>query len=322
VTLGPSHLSGTSPSSVVTPPPRPGLAENAPVSPAPAAGQEVVPVAPPDCLEVPRPDGQPATRIALPATPPSRTGSGTPPSELDGLLRDPSLEKQLKDTLARHGLRDAGAVVMDLDRGIFAGQNEGGAYSPASVIKVPVMVEVMKQVEAGQLAYSGNVRELVEKMIIHSDNQATNQLIARVDPTRTRVTATMREILGNGDIRLFNPMFASNPKQLNQGSARAFAMLLKRIEEGRVVSPEASARMKAIMGRNVDDSMLGLAVKGLEDTRLFNKTGSHNHALNDAGIIEVGDRRLVFAIFTRQDGRSRAATDRIARVTHDLLESL
>jgi beta-lactamase class A len=163
-------------------------------------------------------------------------------------------------------------------------------------------------------------------MIIASDNQATNQLIDLVDPSRKRVSATMNEIVGNSDIRLYNAMYAQNPQRKNQGSARAFAMLLKRIEEGQVISPGASARMKAIMGLNADDSMIqrGLNQAGLQGrARLYNKTGGTSVALNDAGIIEVGDRRYVLSIFTPQDaGGKEPAERRLAAVTRDLVQFL
>ncbi len=319
--IGPSPLSG--------PTPRPDRAQMNPVDgPMPPASTSI-PAAPddgrtgpPDSFEIPKRAGQAATRIDLPASAPPRSSGA--PSTLDGLQRDPALEKHLKDTMARHGLRGSGAVVMDLDRGVFAGHNEGGAYSPASVIKVPVMVEVMKQVEAGKLSYSGNVKALVEKMIIASDNQATNQLIDLVDPSRKRVSATMKEILGNSDIQLYNKMFPPTYQRKNQGSARAFAMLLKRIEEGQVISPGASARMKAIMGRNADDAMIqrGLNQAELGGARLYNKTGGTSEALNDAGIIEVGDRRYVLSIFTPQDARVGGTTERLAAVTRDLVQFL
>ena len=267
-------------------------------------------------------DGQPATRVPLPgAGRVEASPAGAPPAQLDGLTRDPVLEQRLKDALKKVGLEKAGAVVMDLERGVFAGQNEGSAYSPASVIKVPVMVEVMKQVEAGKLSFTGDVKALTERMIIHSDNSATNQLIRMVDPSRTRITQTMWEILGNHDIQLHNEMFPGSHTRLNQGSARGFATLIKRIEEGKVISPEVSARMKAIMGRNADDTLFGTAVKSLgSDVRLYNKTGSHGAALNDAGIIEYGDRRLVLAIFTREKGIT-SNNGKIVRAATELLKA-
>jgi hypothetical protein len=47
----------------------------------------------------------------------------------------------------RYGLANAGATIIDLKSGTFAGFGENRPLSPASVIKVPLMVEVMKQVE-------------------------------------------------------------------------------------------------------------------------------------------------------------------------------
>ena len=316
---------------IPSPPAAPGSSST---SSAPAAGSE--PAGPPvpaspardgngstDTVKMSGGDGQTATRVTLRgAGSVDAIPAGPPPAVLDGLTRDQVLEKRLKDALKNAGLKEAGAVVMDLERGVFAGQNEGAAYSPASVIKVPVMIEVMKQVEAGKLAYTGNVKSLVERMIIHSDNAATNELIRMVDPSHTRITATMHEILGNRDIQLHNEMFPGSYKRLNQGSARAFATLIKRIDEGKVISPEVSARMKAIMGRNADDSMLGTAVKVLgSDARLYNKTGSHGAALNDAGIIEFGDRRLVLAIFTREKGNETSNNGKIVQAATELLQA-
>ena len=100
-----------------------------------------------------------------------------------------------------------GVVAIDLKTGAILQHNANAVFPQASSIKIPIMAEVFRQIEAGKLKQdssvtlkredavggSGNlqtllkrgpvkvtVRELVDKMIRDSDNTATNQLIGMV----------------------------------------------------------------------------------------------------------------------------------------------
>ena len=283
--------------------------------------------------------------LARPSHPADRPGTA-------GLERDPALGARLAELMHRYGLANAGATIIDLKSGTFAGFGENRPLSPASVIKVPLMVEVMKQVEGGQLALDQmlpitrsnwteseqnvlkigdrrTVEQLVNLMITKSDNVATNTLIDAVG--RHHVNRTMAE-LGIPELRLVRKLSGETRVERdvtarNQSTARSTAELLTLLERGQLVSPEASRRMKDWMRRNEDDTLVqrGLDEAGLlGKARLYNKSGGHSKALNDAGIIEVGDRRYVLTLFTPQDGSKKnpVAEGRLAGVTRDLLRYL
>lgn len=145
------------------------------------------------------------------------------------------LKRRIQDTLAKHPGVFAVAF-KDLSTGEEVLINERETFHAASTMKVPVMIEVYKQVAKGKIQIADSVpvtnsfksivdgslysldpaddsdqelykktgakeelKELVYRMITRSSNLATNTVIALVDPKA--VTRTMRE-LGAKDIQV------------------------------------------------------------------------------------------------------------------------
>ena len=327
---------------------RPTATETLPPAPGPTDGAPARIPQLPDPLRVPTPTHP--TGIPLPGSA-ARPGAGR-------LARDPELEAKLAELMKRHQLGHSGATIMDLTSGVTAGFGANRSLSPASVIKVPLMVEVMRQVEAGKLNLDDRlpitrknwthsvedrlkvgdrpaVADLVKLMIAKSDNVATNTLIDAVG--RANVNATMGEI-GVGEISLNRKLsmvirVEADLPASNRATPGAVAELFRKIDEGTLtgregkplVSPEGTRQMMDWLRQNEDDTMLqrGLKEAGFPGARLYNKTGGHSSALNDAGIIEVGDRRYVLSLFTPQsEAGGHAAEGRLAAVTRDLVKFL
>ncbi|MBD5635023.1 MAG: serine hydrolase, partial [Candidatus Eremiobacteraeota bacterium] len=116
---------------------------------------------------------------------------------------------------AGHAPGRIGIAVEDLATGMTSGVNASANLPAASTIKIPVMVEVFKQMEAGDLdlarvvhleardrdwgsgdmadarpGTARSVKQLLWLMITESDNTATNMLIRVVG--RTHINKTMR----------------------------------------------------------------------------------------------------------------------------------
>lgn len=229
-----------------------------------------------------------------------------------------------------------GVTVRFLDHGLETGLNEHERFPTASVIKVPIMVEVYRQVEAGDVrldeplpvlaeeisAGSGilqylhvglelTVADAIELMIDISDNTATNLLLRRVGVDN--VNATM-ERMGLSHTRSSGHIGRHNPAPRTEGPSHTTpwetAELLARIADGRAISPAASAAMMQTLGHQMYDDMLprelplhsDLTVPGRHQLRVAHKTGSIEGVRNDAGVITVeredGPRRVVVSAFT------------------------
>ncbi|NBV41194.1 serine hydrolase, partial [bacterium] len=181
---------------------------------------------------------------------------------------------------------------------------EDRLFNPASVIKVPVMVEVFNQAQRGRLSLgdelvlrasdkiSGSgmlqyqpvggrytIRTLLELMITHSDNTATRMLIEHVG--KESINKTMREIglrntvIGNSDLLKAEGLNFSTPGDMNT--------LLTKIYRGQVISRAASDEMLEIMARQ--HVKWGIPKYLPNQLKIANKTGTLAYVKNDAGIV-------------------------------------
>jgi beta-lactamase class A len=210
--------------------------------------------------------------------------------------------------------------VFDLSTGFQTGFNAGASMPAASTIKIPVMVEVFMQLQAGRFtldrrvtllqrdkdwgsgelcdAPSGStfsVSELLEKMIDISDNTATNMLIRLVG--RSNINASMyrlglRRTHLAGDIRTdgwtIRQMLRTSPHDL----VRLLALMARR----QLVDDWSSNEMISILE---DDQFNTLLPEPLpEDVTIAHKTGSLFDTLNDAGIVYADDAPYVIAVMT------------------------
>ncbi len=216
---------------------------------------------------------------------------------------------------------------------------EDRLFNPASVIKVPVMVEVYNQIAHRKLALSdqlvmkqsdkisgsgylqyqktGNaytIRTLVELMITNSDNTATRMLIERVG--KVNVNRTMRElglrntIIGSSDLLSAEGLNYSTPGDMN--------ILLTKIYHGQVVNRAASDEMLDIMARQ--HNKWGIPKYLPTQLRIANKTGTLAYVKNDAGIVFLGNRPYVISVFTsKAPNRSFGVTwvAQISRIVYD-----
>ena len=171
--------------------------------------------------------------------------------------------------LAARNLRTGEEVAVDGER----------VMPTASTYKVPVMIEVFRQVEAGSLSLdealpftedmrrlgSGvmrdlslgvawSVRDLTMLMVIVSDNSATRMLLERIGGYAA-VNGTMRAmgfpsyVLHGPEDRARMEAAGLDNRSLAECSPRDLMRMMTAIAAGEMVSAEASAQMRAILGR-------------------------------------------------------------------------
>ncbi|MFL5356464.1 serine hydrolase [Archangium sp.] len=199
------------------------------------------------------------------------------------------------------------------------------SFHAASTMKVPVMIELFRQADAGKLSLEQPVtlanqfasivdgspfaldakddedaslyerlgqpvpvRELVERMITRSSNLATNTVIALVDPKR--VTQTLRS-LGARQMTVLRGVEDGKAykKGLNNTTtARDLATLLAAIEQGRAASPASTQAMRSILlAQELNQEIPAGLPQG---TPVAHKTGQISGVLHDAAIVYPSGR--------------------------------
>lgn len=196
-----------------------------------------------------------------------------------------------------------------LDGGCAQMYNEMMPVVAASVIKIPIMVEAFRQFESGELnpletyrikpedkmpscgalnrMHDGlevTLRDLVELMIVLSDNSATNILIDRLGIAR--VNATL-EAEGLKVTRLRRKLFDKAGMEAglsNHVCAREIGLLLERMYAGTLVSPEASAQMLEILRNQKLNGKMPFFLKP-RGIACAHKTGEDDGITHDVGVV-------------------------------------
>jgi beta-lactamase class A len=251
-----------------------------------------------------------------------------------------------------------GIAFHDLQTGATFYRDADESFHAASTMKVPVMIELFRRIDGGELsldqgipltnrfssivdgspyqldpgedsdssAYSlvgakVPVRELIERMITRSSNLATNALIELADARRANATAHQ---LGARDIRVLRGVEDIKAFQAglnNTTTARDLATLLEAIETGRAASRASCDTMRAILLRQEfnDEIPAGLPA----GTPVAHKTGSITGVRHDAAIVyPKGRKPYILVVLTRDIPDEKAAKSLIADISRLVYESL
>ena len=230
------------------------------------------------------------------------------------------------------------AFAVDLDSGQYADLGGAETIAAASTIKVQILVAFLQQVDAGTLALnqslvlqeeyiaggSGNMRseaigneytalEVATRMIVISDNTATNMMIAAL-----------------GGIEALNQTFATwglestllrNPlpdlEGTNVTSAKDLALIMALVDQGGLLTPRSRDRLFSIMQRTQNASLIpsGIADRSLK----ANKTGDIGSMLGDVALIDVPNgKRYALALLVQRPHNDGRASELIRRMTETI----
>lgn len=213
--------------------------------------------------------------------------------------------------------------------------NSDESFHAASTMKVPVMIELFRRIDAGGLRldqgillvnqfgsivdgspYSLNpgddsdslaytkvgsrvtVRELIDRMITRSSNLATNALIELAGAARANETA---HTLGAKNIRVLRGVEdgkAFSAGLNNTTTPRDLAALMEAIETERAASPASCAAMRDVLLRQQFNAEIPAGLPA--GTKVAHKTGFITGVLHDAAIVYPSGRRsYVLVVLTR-----------------------
>lgn len=200
-----------------------------------------------------------------------------------------------------------GVYFKNLITGETLGINEEQSFVAASVIKVPIMVEVFRRVEAGNLALdtylpvreedkvpscgilrmmhqglSVTVEDLCSLMIVISDNTATNILINALGMEALNSSLRAHGLEKTRVNRLLFDVEARRRGLQNCFSPAEIGNLLESMWAQTLVSPEASRRMLDILLNQQLNHKIPYFLRGV---KVAHKTGEDDGVTHDVGII-------------------------------------
>lgn len=214
-----------------------------------------------------------------------------------------------------------GIVIMDKSKGETLEINPDMVFPAASMIKVPIMYEIMKQVAAGKLDLNTSlvvtsqsrvggagilqelrpditmtVRELVTLMIVLSDNTATNMLIQLIGMEAVNTTMIDLGLQSTVLRRQMMDFDAARAGKENQTCASDVALLFGIIEDHLHLPFEYGTLMLDILKRQQVRDKLPFHLP--EEIILANKTGTLAGVEHDGGILFLPSGSYIIAILT------------------------
>jgi serine-type D-Ala-D-Ala carboxypeptidase (penicillin-binding protein 5/6) len=217
------------------------------------------------------------------------------------------------------------------------------AMPTASLIKFPVMIEAYRQQSLGKVDFSARIelkpedkvpgsgiltnhfssvslslKDAIQLMIAFSDNTATNLVI---DQIGLPSTAAAMEQLGCPNTKLNSKVyrrelsiFPDRSQQFGLGSttAREMVSLLERLEQGQLVSAEASKLMKQHMLVCDDATKLKRFLPA--GTKVAHKTGAVSATRTDAGLIDSPSGPIAICVLTNDNKDQSWGDDNAAQL--------
>lgn len=235
-----------------------------------------------------------------------------------------SLEQQLSSMVAGKSA-DVGIAALDLNSGETVSIKGNTPFPMASTVKVAVAALYLAQVDNGRRSLDDTIdgqsaRGLMRRMLVHSDNHATDILLADLGGPQAvhdwlqangikglRVDRTIAQLL-HSKRDLWDRRDSSTPV--------AMVELLRRIYKAELIKPESRDFMLDLMaqcatGRNRMKALLpGVPIE--------HKTGTLDGLADDVGFISMPDgHRVAVAIFARGGSNRPQTIAETARVIYD-----
>jgi len=234
------------------------------------------------------------------------------------------LERQLSSLLSTKSA-DVGVAALDLNTGEMVSFKGDHPFPMASTVKVAVAALYLAQVDHGRRSLDDTIsgqsaRSLMRRMLIHSDNRATDVLIhdlggpkaldswlkdngvqgLRVDRTIAQLLRDKRDLWDRRD--------SSTPT--------AMVDLLRRIYKAELITPKSRNYLLDVMGQCQTGKN---RIKGLlPGVPVEHKTGTLNGYSSDVGFITMPDGRRVAVAFFARGGDDRPRTiAQAARAIYD-----
>ncbi len=235
-------------------------------------------------------------------------------------------------------LTSASVYIFDLQQGDWAGYNATDRYDPGSMMKVPLMLSYLSMAEEipdmlqrtwtcdpivmeapeqsiipekrAEPNVSYTVAQLLELMMVYSDNRATAVLLQHVPSGRFVRTFT--------DLGLPAPVQHAGTYMMN---ARDYSVFMKALYHSSLLSPMRSDHALDLMSRSTWGG--GLLAGLPADVEVAHKFGEAvdqgGFQLHETGLVYAEDSPYIVTVMTRgtQAGVLAGAISRISRIVYE-----
>lgn len=239
----------------------------------------------------------------------------------------PLLENHLKALLGGYSNIKPHIFVWDYTTGKSVKINANTAVATASIIKVPILYELFRQIDKGLISLNNgmimepvyvtggsghlqykqsnqslSIGRLAELMIQESDNTATNMLLSKIGGVNSVNRAT--KIWGVPHTQMGN--WLPDLTGTNVTTAEEMGKILYNIDNPELLSLSSRSKIVEIMS-NVKNVYLIQAGIG-RDAQFIHKTGNIGNMIGDAGIVEMpnGHKYIVVIMVDRPHNAFKA----------------
>ena len=226
-----------------------------------------------------------------------------------------SLEQEISGLLANQSA-NVGVAALDLATGETVSIRGDVPFPMASTVKIAVAANYLAQVEHGRRSLDDTIqgksaRSLMQRMLIHSDNVATDILLKDLGGPRTlQLWLSQQGVKGLRVDRTIAQLLADKRDLWvirDSSTPRAMVELLRRIDQGELLKPSSRSYLLGLMaqcqtGRNRMKSLLPTG------TLVQHKTGTLNGLTDDVGFITLPDGRRIAVAFFARGGSDRPRT--------------
>ncbi len=226
-----------------------------------------------------------------------------------------------------------GVFVQDVKTGSWAGINERMGFPPASLLKIPIMLAVFKEIEQGELNFKdtleimpsdvdtlygdldsskvGNnlsVQNLLEEMIVSSDNTAKN--VFRRKLSMTEIDTVFKHVGIN------NPYLALGANQTV--SPRDYTRLFRALYYSSFLTPELSQKALELTIDTQEEELIPAGVP--YQVQVAHKFGIYDPVvLSDCGIVYHATNPYFICIMTEGVGIENS-TELIRKISRDVYD--
>ena len=252
------------------------------------------------------------------------------------------LENQLKNLASMYPSIHPSVYVWDYETGNYADVNADEIFPTASIIKLPVLVQLFRSIEKNQLTIydemplteyyrtegSGSLQfkaanskysidTLARMMITESDNSATNMLMAKLG-SMTDINSGIREWgLKHTYVQTWLPDLGGT----NHSTARDMAQILYNIDNPNFLSTSSREKIFDYMGHVHNNRLIAA---GLPSGATFlHKTGDIGKMLGDAGIVYAPNgKKYIVVIFAHRPHNSPLGKEFIVKASEIIYNNM
>lgn len=252
------------------------------------------------------------------------------------------LENQLKNLASLYPSIHPSIYVWDYENGNYADINADEIFPTASIIKLPVLVQLFRSIEKNQLTLydemplteyyrtegSGSLQfkaanskytidTLARMMITESDNSATNMLMAKLG-SMTDINSGIREWgLKHTYVQTWLPDLGGT----NHSTARDMAEILYNIDNPKFLSTSSREKIFDYMGHVHNNRLIAAGLPA--GANFLHKTGDIGKMLGDAGIVYAPNgKKYIVVIFAHRPHNSPLGKEFIVKASEIIYKNM